>query len=79
MANLLITRTCAEHVAHGGSVDLTCFDEATLQYLAVLMEFAPVENIIPLAREWFDQEDYDHASVTFADIEGEEFFISFTA
>lgn len=78
MADLLITRTCASHVAHGGTMELSCFDEATLRIMALLTEYAHVDDLTRLMRDWLNQEDQGSATLVFEDVECEEVFVLFT-
>ena len=78
MAEILVTRTCATHIAHGGTMELTCFDEATLRIMALLTEYAPVESLTTLMGVWLDQEGQESAVLMFEDVEGEDVFVSFS-
>lgn len=79
MATLTITESCPIHVAHGDNIPLNCFDEATGAFLAILVEVAPVEDIISITRQWLEQEGNESVSVEFIDMLGSEISVTYSA
>jgi hypothetical protein len=79
MAILTITESCPVHIAHGDNIPLNCFDEATGAFLAILVETAPVEDIIRLTKTWLGQEGNASVSIEFTDISGSEISVTYSA
>jgi len=79
MAMLEVVETCLSCGSHSGNIPLNCFDEATGAFMAVLVETAPVEDLISLVRDWLDQTEQDIVHSEFVSLTGSHVSITYFA